>query len=78
MPRQKNDAFEALFDELQDQDFLDDLVAGEEDFLSVEEDLPDFKPTPLNFTEWVNAYSPALVPAPWALGPASWFLRNGS
>lgn len=61
MPRQKNDAFEALFDELQDQDFLDDLVAGEEDFLSVEEDLPDFKPTPLNFTEWVNAYSPALV-----------------
>ena len=45
MPRQKNDAFEALFDEMQDQDFLDDLVAGEEDFLSVEEDLPDFKPT---------------------------------
>ena len=61
MPRQKNDAFEALFDELQDQDFLDDLVAGEEDFLAVEDDLPDFKPTPLNFTEWVNAYSPALV-----------------
>ena len=40
---------------------FDDLVAGEEDFLSVEEDLPTFKPTPFNFTEWVNAYSPALV-----------------